>query len=257
MISARRLVATGRPGCAISALSGWRDVIGEILPSDVVSDYAFDDGGEAPLFPEEQRIISRAVDKRRREFAATRTCARRALSRLGAAAGPIVTGQRGEPLWPDGVIGSMTHCAGYRAAAVARPAVVAALGIDAEPNEVLPDGVLDSVSAAPERVHLSSLPTGDGVRWDRLLLCAKEAVFKAWYPITGRELTFLEADLTIDPADRSFQVRLLVAHSPFGPILPGRWSCRDGLLLTAVAPAVVSSPARSVPSRPWTRPDPH
>lgn len=108
----------------------------------------------------------------------------------------------------------MTHCAGYRAAAVTRPVVVAALGIDAEPNEALPAGVLDSVSAASERMHLSSLPTGDGVCWDRLLISSKEAVFKAWYPITGRELTFREAAKSV-LLRRHVQTTSVMSSPPF------------------------------------------
>ncbi|MET9937954.1 hypothetical protein [Streptomyces halstedii] len=38
----------------------------------------------------------------------------------GPAAGTGARGSRGQPLWPDGVIGAVSHCAGYRTAALVR-----------------------------------------------------------------------------------------------------------------------------------------
>ncbi|WP_405845207.1 4'-phosphopantetheinyl transferase [Streptomyces platensis] len=70
------------------------------------------------LFPEESQVIALAVDKRRREFTTARSCAREALRRLGHPTVPIPRGRSGAPLWPAGVVGSITHCQGYRSAAV-------------------------------------------------------------------------------------------------------------------------------------------
>jgi 4'-phosphopantetheinyl transferase EntD len=70
-----------------------------------------------------------------------RTCARQAMAALGIAPAPIVPGDRGSPRWPAGVLGSMTHCAGYRACAVAYAADVLAIGIDTKPARPLPDRV--------------------------------------------------------------------------------------------------------------------
>lgn len=209
-------------------------VIAEVLPASVVSEHAYDDRAVGALYPQEAAAVARAVEKRRTEFRTTRICARRALQRLGAPVGVIGTGHRGVPLWPEGVVGSMTHCDGYRAAAVAWRADVAALGVDAEPNDVLPEGVLDLVTVVAERPHLAGLPTAEGVCWDRLLFSAKESVFKAWYPVTRHELTFREAALEFDPTARTFVARLLVQDSPFGSALFGRWRCDRGLVVTAV-----------------------
>jgi hypothetical protein len=93
-------------------------MLGMILPANVESEERF---GEAPggvLFPEEEKIIAHAVEARRREFATVRVCARACLARLGYAQVPILPGVGGTPTWPAGVQGSMTHCAGYAAAAV-------------------------------------------------------------------------------------------------------------------------------------------
>jgi 4'-phosphopantetheinyl transferase EntD len=215
-------------------------VLADIVPPQVAADEAFGDVPGEVLFPEEEAVVARAVDKRRREFAAVRACARAGLARLGVPPVPILPGARGAPQWPPGIVGSMTHCAGYRAAAVARAEDMLTLGVDAEPDGRLPDGVLDAVATADERAGLDALASGaPGPSWDRLLFCAKEAVYKAWFPLTQRWLGFKEAAVTISPADGTFDARLLVE----GPVLDGRrlagftgrWLARDGLILTAIA----------------------
>src|SRR3981081_2727213 len=85
---------------------------------------AFDDPPDAVLFPEEEAAISRAVEKRRRDFRTVRHCSRRALRELGVPPTAVVPGERRKPVWPPGVVGSLTHCTGYRAAAVAHRRVV-------------------------------------------------------------------------------------------------------------------------------------
>ena len=244
-------------------------MIEEILPPTVA---AVDTRAEldVELFPAERAALGRAVEKRRREYTTARACARRALAQLGVVPGPIATGERGQPLWPEGVVGSITHCAGYRACAVARAAHLAGVGIDAEPHAPLPGGVLGHLVRPEERLPLAELAHAEpAVHWDRLLFCAKEAVYKVWYPLAACWLGFEDAALTFDPATRTFQARLLkpwpeagggvgdgpplgvgplpapplgASPSPAPPrgaelpsVLEGRWLVRDGLVLSAIA----------------------
>ncbi|MEU4833469.1 4'-phosphopantetheinyl transferase superfamily protein [Streptosporangium sp. NPDC023615] len=209
-------------------------MIEKILPSWVTSAEAFEDPPDVTLFPEEEAVIARAVEKRRREFATARHCARQALARIGVPPAPILPGERGAPGWPDGVAGAITHCAGYRAAAVSLEALT--VGIDAEPHEPLPEGVLRSISLDEERAELAGL--GGGVQWERLLFSAKESVYKAWFPMARRWLGFEEARLSFSPSG-TFTARLLVP----GPVVDGRevtgfegrWLVADGLIVTAIA----------------------
>jgi 4'-phosphopantetheinyl transferase EntD len=190
--------------------------------------------------PDEEPLIARSVAKRRNEFITVRHCARIALGQLGLPTVPILKGDKGEPCWPDGVAGSLTHCAGYRGAVVGRSGVVRSVGVDAEPHDALPDGVLDAISLAVERRELATLPAG--VHWDRILFCAKEATYKAWFPLTKRWLGFEDAHITFD-VDGSgsaggFESAILVDGSTLsGPpltALRGRWSVARELVLTAI-----------------------
>jgi 4'-phosphopantetheinyl transferase EntD len=213
-------------------------VIERILPPAVVVVESFTDPADLKLHPDEEPLVANAVEKRRREFTTVRDCARRAMARLDLPPVPVLSGARGAPIWPAGVVGSMTHCDGYRGAALARAVDVASVGIDAEPHASLPDGVLDAIALPAEQTRTAALRATDPtVCWDRLLFSAKEAVYKAWFPLTGRWLDFSEADILVDPGG-TFAARLLVP----GPVLdgrevttfPGRFLVDGGLVLTAI-----------------------
>ncbi|ETK37458.1 4'-phosphopantetheinyl transferase family protein [Microbispora sp. ATCC PTA-5024] len=208
-------------------------MIERILPDWAATAEEFGDVPEDTLFPEERPLVARATGMRRREFVTGRHCARRALSRLGVPPGPIPRGERGAPVWPPGTVGSITHCSGYRAAAVAEGRVAAAIGIDAEPHGPLPSGVLPTVASPGEIAALGAL--GPGACWDRILFSAKEAVYKVWFPLTRRWLDFAQAVVEIDP-DGGFTASLLVADPAMGRrTLDGRWLVSDGLVATAIA----------------------
>lgn len=209
-------------------------MIDRILPPGVFAEECFDDPDGPPLYPAEEALLANAVDKRRREFTTVRRCARRALARMGVPAAPLLPGLRGAPGWPTGVVGSMTHCDGYRAAVVADAAAVLTLGIDAEPAGPLPDGVLEAVSSETERKHLRELAADrPEIPWDRLLFSAKESVYKAWFPLTSRWLDFAEAELEFDPAAGTFDARLLIEDRPLDGFA-GRWQVDLGIAVTAI-----------------------
>jgi 4'-phosphopantetheinyl transferase EntD len=222
-------------------------MIEEILPGCVVAVEARHDRGDVRLFPEEQALLANAIEKRRREFTTARACAREAFGRLGLPAVAIPAGARGEPLWPTGVVGSITHCDGYRAAALARAGQIATLGIDAEPHAALPDGLLVKIAAAQEFPALHRLQRElPEVQWDRLLFSAKESAYKAWFPLTERQLGFADISIEIDARTGVFAARILEPTPVAGNGLPrefsGRWTVREGLMLTAIAAASASAP---------------
>jgi 4'-phosphopantetheinyl transferase EntD len=206
-----------------------------LLPHDVISAESWGDHRSAVPFPEEQAQLGNAVEGRVREFATTRSLARQALGRLGFSTGPILRGTGGEPLWPAGVVGSVTHCTGYRAAAVARRTHLRALGIDAEIDDSLPPEAAGSVLVAAELAWIES--ASDRRHWDRILFSAKESVYKAWFPLTHRWLDFSQVAIIVDAAGNAFRVR------PLGDLpedlafilkqLTGRFLIRQRIVLTA------------------------
>jgi 4'-phosphopantetheinyl transferase EntD len=210
-----------------------------ILPADVESEERFGESPGEVLFPEEAEIIAHAVETRRREYAAVRSCARACLRRLGYPDVPILPGAGGAPTWPAGVQGSMTHCTGYAAAAVGSDRRISAIGIDAEPDAPLSDGVLDLVATPAERDRLAAIePAPDSPNWDRLLFSAKEAVYKAWFPLVGEWLDHQEAEIHFHPHETTFTALLsrdgLIVNGRHIHRLHGRWAMTRGILVAAV-----------------------
>ena len=245
-----------------SSRPGLAGLIGALLPSAVAAAESTGSPASNPteLFPAEEAALRTAGPGRRAEFAAGRSCARAALAMLGVAAGPILVGPAGQPLWPAGVTGSITHCVGYQACAVARTTDLAAIGIDAEPDAALPAGLIERIATGPERAWISrhvstaALPSAalpaaawapaapppaarHGVCWDRLLFSAKEATCKLWYPLTGHWPGFRGVTVMLATTG-TFTARL----SPLGPAggdgrvtrMTGRWRASDGLIVTAI-----------------------
>ena len=229
-------------------------MIASILPAWAVSCERTTDVAEDHLFPAERETLARAVAKRRAEFSTVRACARQALAELGLPPVPILPGERGAPQWPPGVVGSMTHCEGYRAAVVARDSHAVGLGVDAEPHGPLPDGVLGLVSLPGERAQLAELAAVEpAVHWDRLLFTVKESVYKVWFPITRRWLDFSGAlvefhaaefePVPSGPADGRFTGRFAAELQVDGPVvngaelkrLHGEYLVANGLVISAIA----------------------
>jgi 4'-phosphopantetheinyl transferase EntD len=215
-------------------------LIEAILPSCVASAETRRLCGDHPLHWDESRLVDHAGEKRRREFAAGRKCARNAMAALGVTLAALPGGAHGEPLWPAGLVGSLTHCEGYCACAVARAGEIVAIGIDAEPNLPLPPGVeLASIASPSECQGVAALQRAHSeVRWDKLLFSAKESVYKAWSGLSGeRWLDFDHAAVTFDAPSRTFVAEVLVSTSagtghPLSAIA-GSWASDGHVLVTA------------------------
>jgi 4'-phosphopantetheinyl transferase EntD len=208
--------------------------ISRILPASViVSERYGPHSGE--LLDEEQSALGPVVPHRKLEFTAGRTCAREALGKMGIGRFPILRGLNRAPRWPSGVIGSITHCHNYCAAAVASQGSLLTLGIDAEPDEPLPEGVLAMISHPDEALQVEECRLATPANWDRVLFSAKESIYKAWFPVTGSWLAFGDARVHLHPEAGSFDVEIL-AQSPWNSSLKliGTFLVDRGLVLTSV-----------------------
>lgn len=219
-------------------LAGPPALIAGVLPASVAARESFGDLPAQDCFPGEEELVRSMAPARRAEFITARSCARAALLALGLPPHPIGRGPYREPIWPDGVVGSITHCRGYRAAACSTG--LASLGIDAEPHEPLPIRVAELTLAGEELAMLALLSRQDpSIAWDRVAFSAKEAVYKAWFPLTLRWLSFLQTKLTIDAQTGTFEARLStegvrIDGGPQLDVLHGRQLISQGLVLTAV-----------------------
>lgn len=132
------------------------------------------------LFDGERALVGNATAKRRREFTETRLLAHEALRRIGHD-GPILKGSDGEPLWPSGIVGSLSHCPSLCVAAVASAERIRAVGVDVDDSDGLSDGIMRFVFSSEE---LASLRMASSVE-RRAAFCAKEAASKALSALDG------------------------------------------------------------------------
>lgn len=204
-------------------------MLADLLPPGVVGVEAFGPGVAGPLLGDEALAVARAVPARRTEYAAVRVCARDALDALGAGRPAVPSAPDRSPVWPTGVVGALTHCEGYRAAAVARAAAWRGVGIDAEPLAPLPPGVGALVMSDDERAALRDLDPA--LHPDRVLFSAKESVYKVWYPVVRAWLGF--EDVRVRLGDGTFTAHVDRAGLGVGT-LRGRWATGDGLVVTAL-----------------------
>lgn len=229
-----------------------------LLPASVATSETRDRLGPPTLLPAEWDITGRFCDRRLREFAAVRGCARRALQEIGAPSVAILPGMGGAPQWPEDVVGSLTHCAGFVGAAVAWSRQVPYIGIDAERHAALPPEVIPMVCTPAELLDVESLGRSrPQLHWDTLIFSAKEAVYKAWYPLIGSWLDFHDVRTWVRPMAADFGTfealvtaggdeptalavrrrRRLERRDPLsaaGGWLNGSWTIAGGLIVTAI-----------------------
>jgi 4'-phosphopantetheinyl transferase EntD len=141
--------------------------------------------GDFALHPLEEQALGEAISpKRRQDFILGRAAARRALEGVGfPVASPVLRGEHREPLWPVGVVGSISHSGGYGVSAVAWQQDLPAIGVDIQQIEERYTDELIARFADPDEFDWvrsePSLRTERAVK----LFSAKESVFKALYPL--------------------------------------------------------------------------
>ncbi|MDN5754865.1 MAG: 4'-phosphopantetheinyl transferase family protein [Arthrobacter sp.] len=212
-----------------------------------------------PFSTAESTGLTDAVEQRRSEFLTTRRCAHEALATAGAPPAPLMRGPRGEPQWPAGWVGSLTHIgptsAGrptYRAAAVAAADRFAALGIDAEEWAPLPHGTSGVICTELELRSAEALfPAATAQPMDRLVFSIKESFYKARFPLTRTWLDFLDVEVDFGsvatrdagvaraagPMTGTFSVAVSTPdrrHPALPDVLSGRFLIRAPLVVTAV-----------------------
>lgn len=191
--------------------------IASLMPPGVVFAGGAIGDGQQPLYPVEEAAIRKAVQKRRAEFRAGRTFARAALHELGVAAAPIPAGSDRVPVWPPGVTASITHDDTFCGVMAARTADFAAVGIDVDSADPLDADLIGAICGAAELEHGAVLRASLRVDFPKLIFCAKESTYKAYFSLTRTVLEFDEVDVRVSPDEAAFSATV---RAP-APALPG------------------------------------
>ncbi len=185
------------------------------------------------LAPAEWQSIRDCEPPRIADFTAGRLCARRALARLGIVGYSLLPGADRQPIWPAGIVGSITHAEGHAAAVVARAGQLAALGLDSVLVAAVPPRLWPAICTPAELESLRDLAPEAQAQRAAVTFAAKEAFFKCQYPITHQWLGFKAVAIAVAEASseigtfRVVPVQELQLLSQRGrdarQVLAGRW----------------------------------
>lgn len=210
-------------------------LVGLFDPPVVVLGAAVTQQAVPALRPAEAALVASARDKRRAEFATARALAHLALARLGTSSDAILNDPERAPIWPPRIRGSITHCDTRAFVAVCR-AEHGSVGIDVEHRMELKETLWDSVFLPAELEDLARLPERERGRMALVLFSAKEALYKAQYPLSRTYMGFRalrveaeggalrctwQTDVPGFPAGTVARGRYLLAAPPTGEVLTG------------------------------------
>ena len=208
-----------------------------LFPPGIVVVERLDEGDIAALSPAEAACLGRAGLKRSREFAAGRQCARAALQQLGMAGWDLIVRPDRTPVWPEGVVGSISHTTGFCAVAAGHRQDWRAIGLDVEIDQRVTAELYPQFLTSVEQAWLRDQPITQADGLATLIFSAKEAFYKAQYPMTGEWLEFADLEIRLTGTgviDVRPTRRLQLEASISGPWI-GRYARFDGLVATGLA----------------------
>lgn len=213
----------------------WIDVLRDLFPAGVVIAAGEPGALQGTIYPQEQVLAPTAVAGRRQEFKAGRLCAHRALALLGMGGRPVPVGYGGAPLWPAGVTGSISHCTGYCAAAVAYKSRWRGIGFDIEAVSSVDPSLWQYICTPEELRQLQALPEAQRQPIAAVIFSAKESVYKCHYPLAGQWLDFSDVIVRVDLRQGRWTARIATAEgSSSAKLLQGRYAIHDGYVFTTM-----------------------
>jgi 4'-phosphopantetheinyl transferase EntD len=200
------------------------------------------------LYPEEARHVQKAVRKRTEEFAAGRLCARLLLREFGVQHFAIEVGAHRQPLWPEELVGSITHTAGFCAAVAAPQKCLRSVGIDTEITGSVRANLWRGICTPSETTWLRSLPQSEQLAAATLIFSAKEAFYKCQFFVTQERVGFHDVSVELPAWGEkrgTFKVvanrRIELEHKAALPLL-GRYVFHEQFITSGIA--LVSTPSR-------------
>jgi 4'-phosphopantetheinyl transferase EntD len=211
--------------------------LAELFDCRVAAADAVSNEGSDALYPDELALVVATIPKRRAEFATGRACARRALAGLGVPAGPLLSDGHRAPIWPPGIVGSITHTDGYCAVVVARTEDARGVGLDAERDVPLEPALERTICTPAEQSWLDAQSQEERGRLVALLFSAKEAFYKCQHPITKVAIELVDVELAVRLDAGRFDVRgILRSGVDWSTVrgAKGRFRREGGLIVAGV-----------------------
>lgn len=215
-------------------------IVSQLLPASVLAAQITKAVDTQKLYAEEAHSLGNVAPKRLQDFTAGRLCARRVLAQLGHHQFALLIGDDRRPVWPQGIIGSITHTHNFCAAIATAESELIALGIDAECLNAVSQQVLPEIATEDEITWLSRFSESDRRHYATLIFSAKEAFYKAQFQLTKSWMGF--HDLVLCPASSRFDqghFSLVIVNPPKGlqtkSRISGHFSITREHLITAIS----------------------
>ncbi len=172
----------------------------------------------AQLLPQEQDALGDALPKRTREFSSGRHAAHLAMAAMELQVQPVTLGEGRAPIWPQGLVGSITHTRDLAMALLAATAQMRGLGVDLEEAEAVTRDLFSALYTSQELTWI------DDRRLATLVFCAKEAIYKSIFPLAGQFIDFPEVEISLDSLvlPTRFSARYLGDHAPSRQLMAGQ-----------------------------------
>jgi len=211
-------------------------MLDSLFPEGVITEAASPWMWSAELTREEKAIIENAVDKRSREFAAGRTCARGILRQLGFSGDPTIAKDRhGAPVWPEGITGSISHTDDVCVVSIGRQKrELTSLGVDVEKDTGLDADLVDIVCDEREKAACANSRAEDRLRLAKIIFSAKESVYKCLYPLVKTMLDFQDVHIELDVSNNTFMgtINGTLHEGLAGDVCNGRVLQAEGYIYT-------------------------
>ena len=213
----------------------------ELFPQGALTAELRGRGDPGALYPEEARYVQKAVRKRTEEFAAGRLCARLLLREFGIHHFAVEVGAHRQPLWPEELVGSITHTTGFCAAVAAHKKSLRSVGIDTEIAGSVQPKLWRGICTPSETTWLRALPQSEQLAAATLIFSAKEAFYKCQFVVTQERLGFHDVSVELPAwgekrgafkvvANRSIELERQAALP-----LPGRFLFHEQFITSGMA----------------------
>jgi enterobactin synthetase component D len=173
---------------------------------------------------------------RQQEFIAGRICAFEAAKLLSIDLHSLPSGPKREPLWPANLVGSISHTKKLAVAWVDLKTESKSLGIDVE-NLISEEKYLELANqvASVDEIQLLESQESPPLSFT-LLFSAKEALFKALYPLCHHYIDFKEVEwLGVD--GENWEIRLASNRAEIkslNRVYRGQWQKGQDLVMTSI-----------------------
>ncbi len=159
------------------------------------------------LHEKEEQLLPKQVSAvRKSQFTLGRAVANRALAQLGfSPPPPLLSGPNREPLWPENIVGSISHSHGFAVSVAAFKSNYRALGIDLERiKSARRYDIAPRICTEHELEWVNGSSTDREVRLTSLF-SAKESLFKAIFPLFQQYFWYRDVTLAWDNSSNSFK----------------------------------------------------